>query len=228
MIRYLLTLACISAASFAIAAELTVKKGQQLNAHQFSTLELWSIFEPTLIEQPKFSSDGLTATFTDIRPGKYAIVCWEATSPWRPSPVYDATIEIQDGRPTVHTIVAETRSTQISLRTDIDLVALFREVAFIPCKVQRLEAPFAPLFGFRWISLTKDETDHYIGLAKLSPGHYTLMIPYPKAREGWPPLKQKPFEGDIPLLAVPIQIPAQESPTQHTPDITVRLSQAKE
>ena len=189
------------------AADLVVEKAPDFDPLDFSKLELWTLFEPTTALQPTFSSDGSKATFTNLAPGKYAVVCWAAMTTWKGSPVYDATIDVTEGQPLKHRVAEAGKLTKLVVQTEMDLDTMFDQFTFVPCRIQRLEPPFAPSFAFRWVSLAKLGGKRFEGDAVLVPGRYVLVIPYPSGREGWPPPRRRPYEGDVPFLAMPFDVP---------------------
>ena len=97
---------------------------------------------------------------------------------------------------------------------------------YVPCRIQRLEPPFAPAFAFRWVNLTKLGGGRFEGEARLVPGRYVLVIPYTAAAEAWPPRRRRPFEGFVPFLSMPFEVPAAGTtkPAKQTSGLTVKVS----
>lgn len=206
-------------------AELVVEKSPDFDPLYFSKVELWTLFEPTTALHPTFSNDGSKATFANLAPGKYAVVCWAGMTTWKESPVYDAIIDVTEGKPLKHRVAEAGNVTKLVVRTEIDLDKIFSQLTFVPCRIQRLEPPFAPSFAFRWMSLAKLGGKRFEGDVVLVPGRYVLMIPYPSDREGWPPPRRRPYEGDVPFLAMPFDVPkADVTGKQQANGVTVEVS----
>ena len=132
-----LTLRCLS------AAELVVEKAADFNLSEFQRLELWTLFEPTTVIQPTFATDGSTATFADLAPGNYAVVCWSLGGAWQESPMYDATVEVEEkDQHLKHRVAAAGARTTLQIETMEDLNAMFDGFTYVPCRIQRLEPPW--------------------------------------------------------------------------------------
>ncbi len=219
-------MACLLTAHGVCAAELVVEKAAEFNQSDFQRIELCTLFEPMTAIQPTFAADGSTATFAGLAPGKYAVVCWQGLTTWQESPVYDATVEVEEkDQHLKHRVVAAGTLTKLHIKTAEDLNAMYDGITYVPCRIQRLEPPFAPAFAFRWVPLTKLGGGRFEGEAMLVPGRYVLVIPYTAASEAWPPLRRRPFEGFVPFLAMPFEVPAEgEASGKQTSGLTVKVS----
>lgn len=222
------TVACLLTARCLCAAELVVEKAENFHQSEFQRLELWTLFEPTTAIHPTFAGDGRTATFADLAPGKYSLVCWQGLTTWQESPVYDAMVEVEEkDQHLKHRVAAAGTLTKLQIETTEDLMTMYEGCTYVPCRIQRLEPPFAPAFAFRWVPLTKLGGGRFEGEAMLVPGRYVLVIPYPAASEAFPfpARRRRPFEGYVPLLAMPFNVSSESTASdKQTSGLAVKLS----
>jgi len=224
-IWFILAVASLVAARCICAAELVVEKAADFEIAEFKRIELWTLFEPTTVIQPTFAADESTATFANLAPGSYAVVCWAGMTTWQASPVYDATVEVEEkDQHLKHRVVVAGKRTKLRIETAEDLNTMYEGVTYVPCRIQRLEPPFAPAFAFRWVPLTKLGGGRFEGDAVLVPGRYLLVIPYLAATDAFPPRRRRPFEGFVPLLAMPFDVPAEGTASgKQTSGLTVKV-----
>ncbi len=225
---FCIAIATLLSARCLCAAELVVEKAADFKASEFKRIELWTLFEPTTVIQPTFAADESTATFANLAPGKYAVVCWQGLTTWQESPVYDAAVEVEEkDQHLKHRVQPAGTRTTLQIETAEDLNTMYDGVTYVPCRIQRLEPPFAPAFAFRWVPLTKLGGGRFEGEAVLVPGRYVLVIPYRAASDAFPIRRRRPFEGFVPFLAMPFDVPAEGTASgKQTSGLTVKVSGA--
>lgn len=171
---------CLTFAAVALSADVTV----ELNSNAEETnnrLELKGLFEGAGSIEGKVMPDGKKIVFTVPQEGAFALVLWQKSVVWAPSPDYDKTIFIGQQDVVVRPPERVTRR-KIKLvlpRVVVDRVETdHSDRPFVPCRLQRIEDGVAWPYAFRWILLERtSESFGYIGEMENTPGSYTLTIP---------------------------------------------------
>jgi hypothetical protein len=198
----------LAATGVSLGADVTVRLAEGENPGLLKLVTLERLFEPQAALKPdSTTSDSLI--FKRVEPGRYSVVVWEAIPAFASSPTFDLTIAVEandievrvrDVRP-IHDLV---------LKLPPKLYARARQLyagtPFVPCHLQRLDPPYAPSFGYRWLLLREAGDGELSCALEIKEGEYLFTIPFPVAREAFPPPRVPVYRLRHPLVAFPLTV----------------------
>lgn len=170
-------------------ADVTVKLADGESPSLLNLVSLQRLFEPQDDLKPDVATDTV-CVFKAVQPGTYSVVVWEARPVWQPSPTYDQTITVEANDVEVRVRKEKpVHDFRLKLPSNMhnEVKQLYKGLAFIPCRLQRVNGLNAPTFGYRWLLLSEVGEHELSSSIEISSGDYLVTIPFPVAAEAWPP-----------------------------------------
>ena len=209
-VMYLIALTfALTFTSLAIGADVTVEV--QADAKEINErLGLYGLFKGGGLVKGTVAADDKKVVFKVQQEGAFALVLWQRSVIWAPSPEYDKTIFIERNDLVVK-LPNKMPIRQFKLVLPPAVVDRVEkdhgDQQFVPCRVQRVENKMAWPHAFRWVLLdrTKDRTGYTGGLEDTL-GSFTVTIPQSVGTTVFPAKPEASTTLPHPLLVAPFEI----------------------